>query len=372
MGEQGVGLLYLTPGANLFYLTGVMRHEQGGTDHNAWGDWAVGAYLGLEGDILFLAPRMGGAFYQVETRDKPWLAQVRLIQEAEDPLDVMRDTLKHFNLNGQRIALDDRAWAQTVRAFQRLLPDNEYTLASPLIAPMRMIKEEAELDLMRHAGVITDQVFQKALAVLRPGCTEVDVASEIDHQFKAHGAEYTSFVTGIRFVGPGQARTDTDDAPRASEKKLMPGDSVTFDFGCVYQGYCSDFGRSAFVGEPPAEYLKVHDIVLRSQQAGMAAMKAGQTTGAEVNRVARKVIEDEGYGPYFTHRLGHGIGVTVHETPWLDSVEKAVLQENMTFTVEPSIRVPDRFGNRVEDIVLVTPAGGVSLYNTDRRLYIVD
>jgi len=222
---------------------------------------------------------------------------------------------------------------------------------------------------MRQAGQITEQAFAHVLSHLKPGVTEIDVASEIDHQFKTRGAEHTSFVTGLRFVGAGRDRAA--GAARSSEKRLLPGDSVTFDIGCVYQGYCSDFGRSAFVGEPPAEYLKVHGTVLRAQRAGMDAMRAGQATGAQVNAAARKVIEDEGYGPNFTHRLGHGIGITVHEPPWLDVVEQRVLQANMTFTVEPSIRVPDKFGNRVEDVVLVTEAGGVSLYNADRKLNII-
>ena len=370
MAAAQIGLLFLMPGANLFYLTGVMRHEAGGTDHNAWGDWAVGAYIGLDGPIPLLAPRMGGAFFQTETGDKRWFDEARLIQETEDPLVVMRQTLSRFDLRGQRVALDDRAWAQTVATFRRLLPDTEFVLASTVLAPMRMIKDETELALMRKAGEITEAVFDKALARLKPGVSEFDIANEIDYQFKVHGAEYTSFVTGIRFVGPGRGRSDA--AARATEKRLTAGDSVTFDFGCVYQGYCSDFGRSAFVGEPPAEYVKVHETVLASQRAAMEAMRAGRITAAEANPIARRVIEDAGYGPNFTHRLGHGIGVTVHEPPWLDVVDQTVLQAGMTFTVEPSIRVPDRFGNRVEDVVLVTPGGGESLYRANHRLYLVE
>jgi Xaa-Pro aminopeptidase len=125
------------------------------------------------------------------------------------------------------------------------------------------------------------------------------------------------------------------------------------------------------VGEPPAEYVKVHEIVLRAQKEAMKAMKSGQITAREANAVARGVIEAEGYGDGFTHRLGHGIGITVHEEPFLDNVNDTVLLSNMTFTVEPSIRVPGRFANRVEDVVQVTETGGVSLYDTDHRLYVI-
>lgn len=295
---------------------------------------------------------------------------MRLICEAEDPLDVMRATLARFDLHGMKVAVDDRVWARSPLALRSLLPDHEFVLASTITAPMRMIKEADELELMRRAGAITEQVFAKMLERLKLGVTGIEIASEIDYQCKAHGAAHTSLVTGIRFVGPKRDRVAA--AARASEKRLQPGDSATFDFGCVYESYCSDFGRSAFAGEPPVEYRKVHEIVLCAQRAGMAAMKAGQVTGAEVNAIACQVIEDEGYGPNFTHRLGHDIGITVHEPPWLDVVERGTLAANTTVTVEPSIRVSERFGNRVEDVVLVTDTGGVSLYGADRQLYVVE
>ncbi|MBC7232718.1 MAG: aminopeptidase P family protein [Chloroflexi bacterium] len=369
MAEQNIGLMFLKPGANLFYLTGIRRQEADNTDANAYGDWAVGGYIGLKDGITLTAPRMGGAFFQAEAEDKPWFESVRLILESEDPEQVMRQVISRFDLRGKKVALDDRAWAQTVLAFRRLLPDTEFVLASAVIEPMRMIKEDAAIELMRKAGQITDSAFQRALAMLKPGVTELEVAREIDYQLKLLGADYTSFVTGIRFTGPGRATPSA--LGRVTERRLLPGDSVTFDFGCVYQGYCSDFGRSAFVGDPPAEYIKIHEIVLRAQREAMQAMKAGQITASQTDRIARSVIEAEGYGEYFTHRLGHGIGVTVHEEPFLDAVNQTVLQTNMTFTVEPSIRIPDRFSNRVEDVVQVTPSGAVSLYTTDHRLYVI-
>jgi len=371
MAEENIGLIYLTPGADLFYLTGIRRQQNHPTDHNRYGDWIMGGYIGLENGADLVAARMGGTYFEAEAEDKPWFDSVRLILESEDPLGVLQQVLSRFDLKGKKVALDNKAWAQTVLAFHDLLPDTEFVLASDVIvAPMRMIKEEAEIELMRKAGEITDTAFQKAMDKLKPGVTELDIANEIDYQFRLLGAEYNSFVTGVRFVGPERGREVT--AARSTAKKLQPGDSVTFDLGCVYEGYCSDFGRTAFVGEPPAEYVKIHDLVLESQREGMKAMKAGQITAAEADKVARAVIEAEGYGPNFTHRLGHGIGVTVHEPPFLDGVDPTVLQSNMTFTVEPSIRVPGRFGNRVEDVVMVTEEGGVSLYTTDWRLYIVE
>jgi Xaa-Pro aminopeptidase len=369
MAENNIGLMFLNVGANLFFLTGFRRNEPHSTDVNTYGDWAVGGFIGLQGSIALTAPRMDSQNYIARAENKPWFDSVRVVLESEDPLDVMRQILGRFDLRGKKVAVDDHAWAETVFAFRRLMPETELVLASDIIAPLRMIKGEAELDLMRKAGQITDAVFQKALARLKPGVTELDIENEIDYQFRLMGAEYNSFVTDVSFDSPGEGGNETGPA---SPKKLAPGCSVTFDLGCVYEGYCSDFGRSAFVGEPPAEYLKVHELVLRAQREAMQAMKAGQITAEQANTIARSVVEAEGYGPYFTHRLGHGIGVTVHERPYLDTGQRTVLQAGMTFTVEPSINIPNGFKNRVEDVVLVAETGAVSLYTTDHRLYIVE
>jgi Xaa-Pro aminopeptidase len=376
MAQENVALMYLTCGANLFYLTGLQRQEEGGTDHNRYGDWVTGGYIGLEGGVDLVAARMGGSFFEDQVSDKPWFNPPRLILESEDPLAVLKEILSRFDLRGAKVALDDRAWAQTVLALRRLLPGVEFVLASSIVAPLRMIKSQAELDLLRQAGQVTDAVFQKALAVLKPGVSELDVAHEINYQFKLQGAQYVSFVTGIYFSNPTHDRDVT--AVQTDRRTLQPGNSVMFDLGCVYQGYCSDFGRTAFVGQPPGGYLKLHDLVLEAQRAAMEAMKAGQITAAEANAAARAVIEEAGYGPNFIHRLGHGIGVTVHEPPYLDVTDHSLLQANMTFTVEPSILsvkenpLPGNLGNRVEDVVQVTQGGAVSLYPTDRRLYVVD
>ena len=369
MEANNIGLMFLPPGANLFYLTGFRRQENDNTDANHYGDWAVGAWIGLGDGITMTSPRMGGGFFQSEVEGKPWFGEVRTIVETEDPDEAMAEVLGRFDLAGKKVALDDRAWAKTALSFARLLPDAEFVLASLVTDPLRMIKEDEALERMRQAGRITDVAFQAAMARLKLGVTELEIAKEIDYQLKAGGAEYTSFVTGVRFSGSEQRGMGVG---RVSERSLMPGDCITFDFGCVFKGYCSDFGRSAYAGQPPAELLKVHDTVLLAQSEAMQAMKSGQITASEANAVARGVIEAEGYGDYFGHRLGHGIGITVHEEPFLDNVNQTVLESNMTFTVEPSVYIPGRLGNRVEDVVQVTEAGAISLYDTGHQLYIVD
>jgi len=353
MRERDIAVMFLPRAANLFYLSGIRRHLEHGTDHNAYGDWLSGGYLGQDGPVRVLAPRMGGGFFVNEADGKPWVADVRLIQEAETPVDVLRQTLAGFGLFGGtgRLAVDERAWAQFTIAVRDILPDAEVVNANELIAPMRMVKDDDELAAMRRAVAVTDRVFERVLPRLKPGVAEFEVAHEVDFQFAALGAEYTSFETGVFFVAE---EMDGGGTVRSGRRTLRHGDSIMFDFGGVVDGYCSDFGRSAFLGEPSPEYLRVHETVIRSQAEAMAAMTAGRCTAAEANRIARAVIADAGHDDGFTHRLGHGIGVTVHEPPFLDGVDQTVLRERMTFTVEPSIVYPNRPGNRIEDIVVVT------------------
>jgi Xaa-Pro aminopeptidase len=148
--------------------------------------------------------------------------------------------------------------------------------------------------------------------------------------------------------------------------------SVLFDFGAVYQGYCYDFGRTVFFGEPDAEFQRIYQLVMASQAAGIAEMRAGQVTAAAVDKAARDVITEAGYGEEFRHRLGHGIGLDVHEPPFLTAGDATVLQTGMLFTVEPSITQFNTFSARVEDVVVVREGGGEPLTAGYRELRIVD
>jgi Xaa-Pro aminopeptidase len=374
MREREIDLMFLPRGANLYYLTGIRRQLEHGTDHNAYGDWLSGGYIGQEGPVQLVAPRMGGGFWVNEAEGKPWVAGPRLILEPIAPLEVLRETLAGFGVSGgknkRRIAVDERTWSQFAMAILELVPEAELVNANEIIAPMRMIKSDEELAVMQRGSDLTDQVFLNVLSRLKPGVSEYDVAHEIDYQFVTLGAEYTSFETGVFFVAEdlsGGGRTT-----RSGGNTLNYGDSIMFDFGGLIDGYASDFGRSAFLGEPTAEYQRVHDTVIKSQADAMAAMVAGQCTAAEANRIARKVIADAGYDDGFTHRLGHGIGVTVHEPPFLDGVDEIVLQERMVFTVEPSILYLGRFGNRIEDMVVVTAEGGKPMSKIERKLFVID
>ncbi|MDR5682475.1 MAG: Xaa-Pro peptidase family protein [Armatimonadota bacterium] len=366
MDGEAIDALYLRPGANLTYLTGIRRQQPHHTDTNAYADWIEGVYLGAHRAVL-VAPRMGSEFFLQQARGKPWITDVRVVLEGEDPTAVMRDVLQQVAPGARRVAVDDRAWAPVVQALHAA--GLEVSAARRLIDPMRMVKSAEELDAMRKAAQLADDVYAQALAVLREGASELDVAHEIDYRFALGGADYPSFVTGVRFTRPN---SDRPHALRHGARTLAPGDAVTFDFGCVHEEYCSDFGRTAFVGEPPREFTTMFDAVLASQHAAMAAMRAGAVTAEDVHQTARRVLQEAGYADYFTHRTGHGIGMTVHEPPYLDSGDRTVLLEHMTFTVEPSSRVPNGYACRIEDVVVVTPQGAEPLTTAPRTLAVIE
>jgi Xaa-Pro aminopeptidase len=325
--------------------------------------------------VVVVSARRGvGSYLISETEDKPWIDSLEVIAHEDDPKQVLAGILSRIDAEQGVVAVDDRVWSQTTFVLQELLPGFEFVSASEIVWPMRQVKETEELDALRRSAEITGKAFEKAVANLKPGITEMDVAAEIDYQFKALGAQFNAFVTGIRFVGPG--RPYIYGFRRSGDKKLIPGDSITFDLGCVCQGYCSDFGRSAFVGEPPEAYAEIHELVLEAERAGMEAMVPGSATASDVISAVQELIMAHGYEQDLRHGVGHGIGVDTHEPPFLSYLDETVLETNMTFALEPSISYPglekSDWRNRVEDMIVVTEEAGEFLSHTDRRLYLVE
>lgn len=221
-----------------------------------------------------------------------------------------------------------------------------------LIEQMRMIKDEHELRLLRQSTACNEKVFQSVYSTIEPGMTEREVALALDVTMREMGAEGPSFDTIVAF-GTNAAK------PHAvpTDRKLQVNDLVLIDMGLVYKGYCSDMTRTFVIGTPDQIYLDRHRLVRRAMLAGMQAVRAG-VTGAEVDRAARRVLIDAGYGPAFGHGLGHGIGIAVHEEPRLSPRWRRKLKAGMVVTVEPGLYLPEWGGIRLENVVIVTRDGG--------------
>ncbi|MBQ8579572.1 MAG: aminopeptidase P family protein [Oscillospiraceae bacterium] len=233
------------------------------------------------------------------------------------------------------------------------------------INALRQIKEEYELERMRKAQQITDAAFAEVLTRIECGMTEKELAAELIYCLLKNGGEGLSFEP-IVVSGPNTSLPH--GVP--GERRLREGDFVTMDFGVIYQGYCSDMTRTVALGFASEEMRQVYDTVLKAQQAGIAATRAG-ARGKEVDAAARQVIEEAGYGPYFGHSYGHSIGMECHEMPPCSPSAETVMAENMVCSAEPGIYLPGKFGVRIEDVVIFKDGGCENLTHSPKNLIII-
>lgn len=366
MARASIDVVFLPISADLQYLTGIPRDMPNYGAVLYPGRWMEGAFIGQSVGPIITLPRMTAEFHLQGMVS----GDVRVIKDQDDPFALARDLFNLFKLGDKpRIALGNVAWAETTVALQGLYPGAIFSNAGDLIRPLRQIKDQDEIEALRHAGMVTEAAFTDVLPKLRLGMTQLEIMSEVDFQMRKHGAIGPSFTTAMYNRGPNH-QPGLGHANTLQNIPLLPPVALLFDFGAAVDGFCYDYGRTVFFGEPTAEAHKIYDTIMSSQAAGIRALRAGAATCQEVDRTARKVVEDAGYGPFFRHRLGHGIGMDVHEPPFLTEGDTTTLQEGMCFTIEPSIMTTG-FGARVEDIIVARPAGGEPLTKGSQTLIVV-
>ena len=236
---------------------------------------------------------------------------------------------------------------------------------STKINGFRAVKEPWELELMKKAQDITDIAFTEMLRRIQPGLTEKQLQAELIYCLLKNGADGLAF-DPIVISGPNTSMPHGVPGDRVVEN----GDFITMDFGAAYKGYCADMTRTVAVGYATEEMEKVYNIVLQAQTAAIAATKAG-CTGAEIDGVARKIITDAGYGPYFGHSYGHSIGMECHEMPSCSPSGQTVIGQNVVCSAEPGIYLPDKFGVRIEDLVIFKEDGCENITHSPKELIIV-
>ena len=264
-----------------------------------------------------------------------------------------------------RYVVSDNAWAMHLLALQARLPRTTYDSMTTRLPMLRAVKDANELARLAAAGAAADATYEQVLGVRFSGRKETDVAADLAGLLREHGHEQVDFTV----VGSGP--NGADPHHEAGDRTIEVGDCVVLDFGGLMDGYGSDTSRTVCVGEPTDEIREVHEVVRLAQQAGVDAVRPGVAC-QEIDRAARAVITDAGYGEHFIHRTGHGIGTTTHEPPYMIEGEEQPLVTGMCFSVEPGVYLPGRFGVRIEDIVTVTDTAGRRLNNTDRGLQVVD
>ena len=272
-----------------------------------------------------------------------------------------------LGLKDKNIGMEPRSLRMLEYGYlQMAAPGAKFMDAGEMISSMRLVKDAEEVNAMRKAVVIAQVALQKTLPLIKIGMTEKEVAGELTLQLLRNGSEPEMAFSPIVSGGLNGANPHATPGPR----QLQVGDLLVIDWGAVVDGYVSDLTRTFAIGEVDSEYQKIHQITQEANAAGREAGKPGQPC-ASVDIAARDVIEKAGYGDYFTHRTGHGIGMEGHEEPYMRGDNMQILQPGMAYTVEPGIYLPGRNGVRIEDDMVITTTGSESLSDLARELIVI-
>ena len=349
--EVGLDGIIVTPGPDLVWLTGYQP--------TAITERLTMLVLSSGEQPTLLVPALERP--DAEAAEGAPTLQIMDWPDGSDPYRAARDLLPHEG----RFGISDSAWAMHVLGLQQTLPRTGYRALTPSMPMLRAVKDSNELARLAMAGAAADATYEEIVHVRFSGRRETEVAADLARLLREFGHEQVDFT--VVGSGPNGANPHHE----AGDRVIQPGDAVVLDFGGLMYGYGSDTTRTVCVGEPGPELRKVHEIVRQAQQSAYEAVRPGIAC-QEIDRVARAVIADAGYGEQFIHRTGHGIGVTTHEPPYMVEGEEQPLRPGMCFSIEPGIYLAGRFGVRIEDIVTVTEDGGRRLNNTDHGLRVVE
>lgn len=355
MTDRGIDVLLLSVGADLPYFTGYEA-------------------MPLERLTMLVVPREGEASLVVPALEAPRVVErdgaFRIVTwgETDDPVAIVAGLCSGVS----RAAIGDHTWAGFLVDLQAAMPPVSFVRASAVTSPLRSIKDQAEIDMLRKAAHAVDRIAARLQAGEIPlvGQTEAQVSAELGRQIIAEGHHRVNFA----IVAAGANAASPHHEP--SDTVIQRGQSVLCDFGGTMLdadgvGYCSDITRNVFLGTPQAEFLELYDVLHASNAAGVAAATVGTPCEA-VDAAGRKVIDDAGMGEYFIHRIGHGIGVEAHEDPYMVAGNDTTLVAGHAFSVEPGIYVPGKWGARLEDIVVAADAGPDALNQANHGLAVLD
>lgn len=344
MEELDIDVLLLSVGPDLPYLTGyeAMPLER-----------LTMLVAPREGEAVLVVPRLEAA----RVDERPEVFRVGPWEETDDPVTRVADVVG----GARTVAIGDHTWARFVLALQDALPRAAFTAASRVTGPLRAVKDAGEIEALQRAARAVDDIATAMRARPFAGRTERDIHRELVERMLDAGHERANFA--IVASGPNAASPHHDPSARV----IADGEVVLCDFGGTMRGYCSDITRMYAVGDPPAEVRDAYAALVEAQEAGVLAAVVG-TTCEEIDAAARRVLEDAGLGPAFVHRTGHGIGMEAHEDPYVVAGNATVLVPGHAFSVEPGVYVNDRFGLRLEDIVVATDDGPRRLNAAPRDL----
>jgi Xaa-Pro dipeptidase len=348
----GLDSLVLNPGPSLIYLTGLHFHLS---------ERPVTVILKPGETPVIVLPEL-----ELEkTKHLPY--PILAFPYGEDPSVwevAFRRAIQATQLDGKRIGVEPRQLRLLeFRLLQYAAPEAEFISADESVAKLRMFKDESEISAMRKAAEIAQEALQATLPHVKIGCSERELAAELTLQLLRAGCDSQVPFAPIVSGGPNAANPHATP----SSRPLSPGDLLVIDWGASYEGYFSDITRTFAIGDLKPEFSVICKIVQEANAAGRAEARPG-IPAEMVDRATRSVIESAGYGKYFTHRTGHGLGMEGHEEPYIRMGNQMLLEPGMTFTIEPGIYLPERNGVRIEDDVVITQTGSESLTTLPREV----
>ncbi len=350
MAAEGVDLVALGPGAHMAWLLDTRPH----------GDERPLLACISQSGIGFLMPALEAESARTQT-DLPFYTW----DDADGPEAALAKLLHALDVTSAKaLVLDETMRADHAALIQDALPGTKRQFTATTIGALRMQKDDDEIACLKANAAIADRAMLATWAAMRPGMTEREVAKLTRQSFADQGARplFTIIGSGVNGAFPHH---------QTGEARLEEGQAVVMDMGAAMGGYSSDITRMAVLGAPPEGYVEIHAIVEAAVEAAMQAARPGALASA-VDAAARGVIEAAGYGAYFTHRTGHGMGVEVHEPPYVTASSDSVLREGMVFSIEPGIYLPGRFGIRLEEIVVLRADGPEILSGLPRDLRVID
>jgi Xaa-Pro aminopeptidase len=348
---RGIGALLVTPSADYEYLLGYRAPTL---------ERLTCLVLPVEGQPTLVLPRLEEPLARHALGDLADDLEIVPWDETDDPFSLVSARLG----GALRVGLQDQMWSRFVLQLHALLEPAELVDASPAIGAVRRIKAPEEVDRLRLAAAAADAAMRAITAERLSGRTEAEVSRRINELLLAAGHDSADFA----IVGSGPNSASPHHEP--GERMIAAGDAVVLDIGGTRAGYCSDTTRTAFVGEPPPDFAALYEVLRLAQAAACAAVAPG-VLARDVDRAARRIIDEAGYGAAFFHRTGHGIGMETHEEPYIVESNDEPLVAGHAFSVEPGIYIAGQWGARIEDIVVCTNAGGERLNTNSTELYVV-
>jgi Xaa-Pro dipeptidase len=352
--EEEIDMCFIQSKENVFYLTNFYTdpHER-----------LMGLFLFKNGVPFFVCPQMEAG----QAKEAGWQQEIIGYSDHENPWDLIHNALSKRKINSvQKIAIEKETTSYSrIENLKQIVNVAEFVSVEDILNEHRVIKDENEINILKQAAKLADFGVQVGIDTLKDGVTEMEVLATIEYELKKQGIREMSFSTMVLF---GEKSGKPHGTPGL--KTLSEGDFVLFDLGVVLDGYCSDITRTFVYKSYREEQKLIYDTVLKAQIAALQASKAGKRIG-DLDHVARSIITDAGYGEFFPHRLGHGLGINVHEYPSMSHINDELLKEGMVYTIEPGIYVPSIGGVRIEDDVLITHNGSESLTKFPKEFTVI-